>query len=229
MRIRSVAPLAVIALAGALIVVPSLAQAARIGAGESQISARGTSTTATSQPLEMADARRLARKVAREFARSDDRVTTAAVEGCRRRSAQHVDCVAVDRGESNTTQTVCRLRVSVRAKNGSPSARIASSACRTTSLLALSEADALAAMTGTLSEVTGRPVLIPAISRKSQSSFTGIGEWTRTGPTGGMQKCTAILTATRVSLNLVSVSIDLPACNPPQSVNQPPKGGGPVY
>lgn len=219
MRIRSIAPLVVAALAGAILLLASSAPKAAAAPKPS-----------TPDRLEEADARRAARKVAREFARSDDRVTTATVGDCKRRSERHIDCFAVDQGETSTTKTVCRLRVSVRMKNGSPSAKLASSKCQTTSFLMLSEADALAAMTETLSEITGRPVLIAAISRRSQESFVGIGEWTRTGPTGGGQKCSAILTATRRSLDLVSVSIDLPECIPPQSVNQqPPKGGGPIY
>jgi hypothetical protein len=227
MRIQSVAPLAAAALAGAMTLLAfSTPQAAAVAQGSGQAKPKSPAP----QHLEMADARRVARKVAREFARSDDRVTTAVVGECKRRSERHVDCFAVDQGESSTTKTVCHLRVSIRARDGSQGAKLASSQCRTTSLLTLTEADALAAMTETLREVTGRPVQIPAISRISQASFAGLGEWTRTGSSGGQQKCSAILTATRKSLNLVSASIDLPDCRPPQSGTQPPpKGGGPIY
>lgn len=229
MRIRLAAPLAVAALAGVLLL-PSPPKAAavdfdRARTGES--SGQATSAPPGSQRLEMDDARRIARKVARGFAQSDDRVTTAAVGDCKRRSEQRIDCLAVDQGASSTTKTVCRLRVSIRTKNGSPSAKLTSSQCQATSLLTLTEAEALAAMTATLSEVTGKSVLIPAISRRSQDSFSGIGEWTRTGATGSAQKCTAILTATRRSLTSVTVSIDLPEC---RGGTQPPKGGGgPIY
>jgi hypothetical protein len=225
MEIRWLAPSAAAVLAGMLLLAPSPPKAAAMD----QSPERATPTPPASQRLEMADARRAARKAARDFARSDDRVTTATVGDCKRRAEQRVDCVAIDRGKSSTTETVCRLRVSIRATDGNPSARITSSKCRTTSLLTLTEAEAVAAMTATLSEITGRPVRIPATERLSQVSFSGLGEWTRTGSNGGLQKCSAFLMATRKSLDLVSVSIDLPECSPPSGTPPGKGGGGPIY
>ena len=177
----------------------------------------------------MVDARRLAGKVAREFANSNSHVDTAVLGECKRRSERRVDCIATDRGESSATETVCHLRVTIRAKNGHPSAKLAHSNCRTADILTLSEADAVAAMTKTLREITGRPVLIAAIQRISPSSVAGLGQWTRFSETTGvLQKCSATLKATRLSPSLITVSIDAPECRPPEGAPSPP-GGGPIY
>jgi hypothetical protein len=238
MGIRLVAPIAVAALAGVLLLAPSPPTAAAVDFDCADFSDQATcvgksgSSGAPPVRLEMADARRLARKVARQFANSNSHVDTAVLEECKRRGERRVDCLATDRGQSSATETVCRLRVTIRAKNGSPSAKLANSNCRTADILTLSEADALTAMTKTLREITGRPVLIAAIQRLSPSSLTGLGEWTRFSETAGvLQKCSAFLKATRQSASLITVSIDAPECRPPEGALPPPGkgGGGPIY
>jgi hypothetical protein len=235
MRIRSAAAPAIAALAGALLFAPSppTTAAANLGCADlsDQAICAGKTKSSGAAPvrLQMADARRLASKIAREFANSNKRVDTAVLEECKRHGEGRIDCLATVRGTSSATETVCRLQVTVRLKKGRPSAKLAQSNCRTADILSLSEADALAAMTKALREITGRPVLIAAIQRLSPSSLTGLGEWTRFSETGVLQKCSALLSATRKSPSSITVSIDAPGCNPPEDALPPPKGGGPIY
>ncbi len=164
--------------------------------------------------LDKADARRAASKVAREFARSNDFVTTAVVGECRRRAQRRIDCFAVDKGESSTTKTVCHLRIEVRASNRHPYAELASSQCQTTSLLKLTATRARAALDEMASEIVGKPVAVAAIQRISTASFVGRAEWTRPGATGGSDNCTAFLEAELFAHDQVMVSVDLFSCEP---------------
>ncbi|MGB7685159.1 MAG: excalibur calcium-binding domain-containing protein [Solirubrobacterales bacterium] len=164
--------------------------------------------------LAKADARRAALKVAREFARSYDFVTTAVVGECRRRAHRRIDCFAVDRGESSSTRTVCHLRIAVRASNRHPYAELASSNCQTTSILKLTAARARAELDEMASEIAGKPVAVEALERASASSFHGIAHWTRPGATGGGEKCTAIMEATLRSPNAIQVFLGFFSCEP---------------
>lgn len=164
--------------------------------------------------LTKADARRAALKVAREFARSNDFVTTAVVGECRRRAQRRIDCFAVDRGESSTTKTACHLRISVRASNRRPYAELASSQCQTTSLLKLTAARARAALDAMASEIAGKPVAVAAIQRISATSFVGRAEWTRPGATDGSDNCITFLKAVLLAPDQVMASLDLFTCSP---------------
>ncbi len=164
--------------------------------------------------LDKTDARRAAHKVAREFARSNDFVTTAVVGECRRRAQRRIDCFAVDRGESSTTKTACHLRIAVRGSNRHPYAELASSQCQTASLLTLTAARALVAISDGAKELLGVPVRIVGISRRSRGSFDALAEWTRPGTAGGIEKCTAFLKAVLFAHDRVIVSVDLFSCEP---------------
>jgi hypothetical protein len=82
-------------------------------------------------------ARRAARVLSRRFVRRNPDVTRAAVGVCRRLGERRIDCFAISRGSTSATQTTCRLRIAVRAKNRHPSPRLASSRCETESTLFL--------------------------------------------------------------------------------------------
>ncbi len=204
MRIRFVAPAVLAALAGLLMAAPVPSQAA------------------APDPLAKADARRAAREVAKEFARSNDSVNTAAVSGCRRRAADHIDCVALSRGSTATTTTACRLRIAVHATSGNPRAELLSSKCQTLSRFDLSEAEALVALLGKMRELIGQPVQISALERASQTSFRARADWTRPGATGGSSKCTALLAVTLRSPGVIELSVLVVDCSPPAGQSTPP-------
>ena len=166
-----------------------------------------SSGQATSAPrrLEMNDARRMARKVAREFAQSDGNLTTVTVGKCERRAEQHVNCLAVDSGKSDTTKTICHLRVAVRGSQPLR-AKLASNNCRTRSTLTLTEADALAAISAEMTELVAQPVRILGAERTSRISFTAVVEWTRPSQ-AGLEKCSAIPEAKLWDRDRITVSI----------------------
>jgi hypothetical protein len=164
--------------------------------------------------LAKADARLAARKITREFARSDDSVSTVAIDECQRRAPHRVDCRAVSRGKTTTTKTICRLRIAVRATSGNPHAGLLSSKCWTSSRLKLTEADALAAFTDGMQELVGQPIQITRFARMSRASFSAIVEWTRPGATGGTDRCIVLLVATRQGPGIVELSAHFPSCQP---------------
>lgn len=171
-------------------------------------------TSGNALHLAKADARRAARRIAREFARSEGDLTTAVVGECQRRAPHRIDCLAVSRGKTTTTRTACRLRIAVRATSGNPHAGLLSSNCRTASRLKLTEARALVALSEGAKELLGVPVQIVGIARASRESFNAIAEWTRPGATGGTDRCDGILAATLVSADFIRVSAELFSCRP---------------
>jgi hypothetical protein len=201
MRIRFVAPAVVAALTGLLMVAPLPSQAA--------------APNPSSDSLAKADARRAASKVAREFARANDSVNSATVSGCRRRAADHVDCLAVGRGSTTTTKTVCRLRIAVQATSGNPRAEVLSSKCQTQSRFELTEAEALVALLGKMKELVDQPIQISALERASQTSFRARANWTRPGARGETSTCTALLTVTLQSPGVIELSVLVVDCSPP--------------
>jgi len=166
--------------------------------------------------LGIADARRATRKVAREFAQSDGRVTAVFVGQCQRRAMRHVNCLAVDRGNSSTTKTVCHLRVVVLAGSRYPLAEVASSSCRTASRLKLTVASALVAISEEMNELAGAPVQISGIERVSRITLAALIEWTRPSPAVGTEKCSAIAEATLFP-NGILVSIATFDCLSPRA------------
>ena len=256
MRIRSVAPLAVAALAGAmfLLLTPSPPKASAVDYDCDDFSdqataqeylrpgdpyfldvdsdgvaceglpcpcaekAQGSGKTAPKPlppyRLSMEDARRASRKAAREFAQSDGRVNAVFVGRCERRAERHVNCLAVDRGKSSIDKTVCHLRVVVLAGNRYPRAEVASSSCRTTSSLKLTEAQALAAIGEEMSKLTGAPVQIPGIQRISRTSFAAPVEWVRRNTIGAMERCSGIAEAQLRSSDNIGVSLLVFDCTP---------------
>jgi hypothetical protein len=209
MRIRFVAPAVLAVLTGMSIAAPLPSQAAAPSPSPDQLS--------------KADARKAAGKIAQEFARSDDSVTTAAVEACRRRASHRVDCLAVSRGNTTTTETVCRLRIAVRATSGNPHAALLSSKCQTQSRFEWTEAEALVALIGKMRELVGQPVQISALERASQTSFRARADWTRPATTGGTSRCTALLTVTLRGPGVIELSVLVVDCNPPVGQgNSPP-------
>lgn len=210
MRIRFVAPVVMAALTGLLMAAPLPSQAA--------------APDPSPDSLSKADARRAASKIAREFARANDSVTSAAVGGCRRRAADRLDCLAVSQGSTTTTKTVCRLRIAVHATNGNPRAELLSSKCETQSRFELTEAEALVALLGKMKELVDQPVQISAFERTSQTSFRARADWTRFGATERTSKCTALLTVTLRSPGVIELSVLVVDCNPPAGqAPSPPK------
>ncbi len=200
MRIGFVAPAVLAVLTGMSIAAPLPSQAAVPSPSPGH--------------LTKADARRAASKIAQDFARADDSVNTAAVGGCRRRAADRVDCLAVSRGNTTTTETVCRLRIAVRATSGNPRAELLSSKCQTQSRFELTEAEALVALIGKMRELVAQPVQISAFERASQTSFRARADWTRPGASG-TSRCTALLTVTLRGPGVIELSVLVVDCNPP--------------
>lgn len=83
--------------------------------------------------LTMAGARRAARGVLRKFIARSVRVTTGRLGTCRRRAERLIQCPATARGETATGRTTCHLRITVRAVNRHPKARLSSTHCSTRS------------------------------------------------------------------------------------------------
>lgn len=164
--------------------------------------------------LEKADARRAARKVASKFARRNPRVTTSAVGRCQRIAERRVDCLAVDRGRTSTSRTVCHLRIAVRAKNRHPDARLASSRCRTTSTLRLTATRARTALREKAAELAGKPVGISNLDRSSAISIRGVSEWSQPRQTGGRDECFAFMEATLTASDEVQVAVIEFSCEP---------------
>ncbi len=201
MRIRLVAPVVLAALTGLLVTAPLPSQAA--------------APNPSPDSLSKADARRAASRIAKEFARANDSVNSAAVGGCRRRAADRLDCLAVSQGSTATTKTVCRLRIAVHATSGNPRAELLSSKCQTQSRFELTEAEALVALLGKMRELVGQTVQVSALERASQISFRARADWTRPATSGGTSKCTALLTATLRSPGVIELSVLVVDCNPP--------------
>ncbi|MGB7685158.1 MAG: hypothetical protein WBL45_05175 [Solirubrobacterales bacterium] len=171
--------------------------------------------------LTKADARRAASRIAKEFARANDSVTSAAVGGCRRRAADRIDCLAVSQGNTTTTKTVCRLRIAVHATSGDPRAELLSSKCQTQSRFELTEAEALVTLLGKMKELVGQPVQVSALERASQTSFRARADWTRSEATGATSKCTALLTVTLRSPGVVELSVLVVDCSTGQAPSPP--------
>jgi Excalibur calcium-binding domain len=187
-------------------------------AGKPQGSGQTTPKSTPPYRLSMQDARRTSRKAAREFAQSDGRVTAVFVGECQRRAERHVNCLAVDRGESKTNKTVCHLRVVVLAGSRYPRAKVASSRCRTTSRLKLTEAQALAAIGEEMSKLAGAPVRIPGIQRISRISFAASVEWTRSNALNAPENCSGLAEAKTWSQDHIGVSLLVFDCTPPRTM-----------
>ncbi|HMI80250.1 MAG TPA: excalibur calcium-binding domain-containing protein [Solirubrobacterales bacterium] len=91
----------------------------------------GDGSTDPPYRLTMTAARQAARPVAREFARRNPKVSSVSLSGCERLGERRIDCHAIARGSTSTSQTTCRLRIAVRAVNQHPKARLAASSCQT--------------------------------------------------------------------------------------------------
>jgi hypothetical protein len=187
-------------------------------AGKSQGSGETPPKSTSPYRLSVENARRASRKAAREFAQSDGRVTAVFVGQCQRRAERHINCLAVGRGKSRTDKTVCHLRIVVLAGSRYPRAEVASSKCRTTSRLKLTEARALAAISEEIGKLAGAPVQIPGIQRTSRISFAGGVEWTRPNALHAtLERCSGIAEARLWSQEGLAVSLLAFDCLPPRA------------
>jgi hypothetical protein len=152
--------------------------------------------------------------MARKFARRNPRVTTSAVGKCKRRTEQRVDCLATDRGSTNTSKTVCHLRIAVRGEDGRPDAAIASARCRTIQILRLTAARARAELRAKAAELAAKPVGIINLERSGPTSFRGFAEWTRPGGATQQESCFALMEAVLRPSRRVDVTVIEMACEP---------------
>jgi hypothetical protein len=156
-------------------------------------------------------AERAARKFTRHFIRASARVVRGTLEGCRRLTERRIDCVAATIGETATTETECRLRIAVGARNRSPRARLETVTCRT-QRERLTAAQALAAMKPAAAELAGYRVPIEALERRSEIAFRGYAEWTQ-GTRTERERCSTQLVA-QLSAGRVGVEPFETSCEP---------------
>jgi hypothetical protein len=165
--------------------------------------------------LDKGDARRASQAAAHKFARSNPRVSTAAVGACHRLGERRVDCAAVARGRTSTTKTICHLQIAVRLVNRHPKARLAGANCTTRSTLRLTAPRARSAMQARGLELAGKRVAVSQLERTSAVSFGGLAEWTaRPAAPATPEDCFARLEAILDSGNEVNVAVIETACEP---------------
>jgi hypothetical protein len=132
--------------------------------------------------LSKAAARAEAKRLARRFVSRNPLVISMAFGGCHRIAPRRIDCALTARGQTPVDRTRCQLRISVRAKNRHPKAKLASSQCHTDSTLILTRAQAQQAMLPVASEVAGKRVGLK-LSRLNELEFNGSAEWRNAGTT----------------------------------------------
>lgn len=125
--------------------------------------------------LSKAAARRAARGKATRFARGHG-VGLPALKRCGRKSRYRVECRFIARRQTVNRRIVCRVRVVVRGKGGSASAR-ARGRCRST--LVLSFTRAMEAIRREGAAVARMPVALVAIQRVNLRTIGGTVEWSR--------------------------------------------------
>lgn len=140
-------------------------------------------------------ARQAARKTAREFTRRTARVSNSFVGECRRLAERRIDCAAISRGRTRTSATTCRLRIAVRAVRRQPSARLASSRCRTRATLVLSAREARAAVRSKAAEIAGKQVALLFLERRGPRRFIATSEWIQRDADSRKEECVLSLDA----------------------------------
>lgn len=147
--------------------------------------------------LPMPAARHAARALAWKFARRNPKVNKVALGQCNRRAERRIDCRAVDRGETKTTKTTCRLRIAVRAVNRHPKARLSSTNCKTRFTGTLTASEAADAIRAQGKDIAGKRVALGLLERRSRTRFVGLAEWTQTAATTPpvKEECSALIEA----------------------------------
>jgi Excalibur calcium-binding domain len=166
--------------------------------------------------LSKAAARHAAWRVAHKFTRRNPRVSTTRLGACNRLAERRINCLATARGETNTSRTICHLRIAVRAVDRHPKARLVSTRCQTQSTLRLTAAEARAAIKARGAEIAGKPVALELLERKSPTVFGGLVEWTqRLRSDLPQEECFARLQATLLSPGNVRVDVIETRCEAP--------------
>jgi hypothetical protein len=149
--------------------------------------------------LTKAAARGAARAAARKFVRRNPMVTSANLGPCRRLAERRIDCRGVARGHTRTERTRCHLRITVRAVNRHPKARLASARCTSRSTARLTARAAGSAIRTKGTELAGKRTTLGFLERRSRTSFLGAVEWTRLLPNTPKEECFALMEAALTS------------------------------
>lgn len=163
------------------------------GGGGNSGGGRATAPPPPPPKLSKATARRAAERKARKYARRSSRVGGVDLRGCGRVSRHRIDCRFLARDRNGARITSCRLRVIVRGKGRAAKARLASARCRSRVIM-LGYGRARAALQTTADRIAGKRVTDLTLKRLGFSLFVGLGEWTRTSPTGRPQACLVEMT-----------------------------------
>jgi hypothetical protein len=162
--------------------------------------------------LSKRSARAEAQRLARRFVRRNPSVDALGFGGCSRLARRRIDCRLTARGSTPLQRTTCQLRVAVRAKNRHPTARLATTRCRTESLLLLTYERAKQAMLETANPIAGKRVSIE-LARVNRLEFEGRAEWGRPGPTAAApERCSLELLAELLPSDEVRVLVGDPTC-----------------
>jgi excalibur calcium-binding domain-containing protein len=165
--------------------------------------------------LPKAAARNAARAVLRRFVQRNRSVSNGSLGACHRLAERRIDCDGVARGHTVATHTTCRVRISVRAVNRHPRARLASTRCQTRSTAKLTARAAARAIRFRGNELAGKRVALVFLERRSRVSFLGTVEWTRPGPSpSGREECFALIEAAMNSARQVQTMIVETNCEP---------------
>lgn len=163
--------------------------------------------------LDKGAARHAARGIALSFAGRNGRVDSVVVGVCRRLGERRVDCEAVGRGRTEASETLCHLRIAVRAPNRAPAARLASSSCQTRSTL-LTAGLALAEIRARAAELAGKPVPVASLERISATALRGRAQWNRRGQSASPEECFALIEAELLSPSQIRTRIIESGCDP---------------
>jgi hypothetical protein len=162
--------------------------------------------------LNKSTARAESKRIARRFVRRNEQVDSLAFGDCRRLGTRRVDCNLTALGRTPRQRTTCNLRVAVGAKNRHPVGRLASTRCRTESLLLLTYERARQSMLEAANPIAGKRVSI-VLTRINRLEFEGEAEWGRPGPTpASPDTCSLELLAELLPSDLVRVRVGELVC-----------------
>jgi hypothetical protein len=162
--------------------------------------------------LSKSAARAESKRIAKKFVRRNAQVGSLSFGGCHRLATRRVDCDLTARGSTARQRTTCSLSVIVRAKDRHPVGRLASTDCRTKSLLLLSFERAKQSMLEAANPIAGKRVSIE-LTRINRLEFEGEALWGRPGAApASSESCSLELFAELLPSDVVRVLVGEPAC-----------------
>jgi hypothetical protein len=130
--------------------------------------------------LSAAAARSAARATAWDVARRNPLVNSVKLQGCDRRAADRLVCLAIERGSTSTLATTCRVWIRAEGANAKPKVKLNLISCKNHRVPLLRAAEAEAAMLAEVQRMGGPEDLsFGILERLSRVEIAGMGAWTR--------------------------------------------------